>query len=141
MKEFLFDLEVNKVYNWEDYFNFPLSESNLRDRIHERKEFFRISTQRYPSMSEQYLMKAGEIYHYVGPVSGMIKGYTFVLKGSVKYTDLSNKEKVVLHENSFWKNIGGNYEEEFNGECILIRLYFFEETPEIFEKLKKSYNL
>jgi len=141
MKSLFINLTEGIIYRWEDFFAEPLSESNLRNMIHEQRDLFRISKKKYPSTSEQLLLGPGEIYNYAGLTVLSKKGYIFVQDGKVRYKKRSEEHEILLEKNDFFKFSPGEYEVKIKGGCTLIMMWLFEEIPEIFKMVNEKKDL
>lgn len=145
MKEFLLNMECNRIYRWKDCFNFSLSMEHIRIHLEEKKELYRLISSEFPNNTEQLIMrKRGiDIYNFTTR-SSYLPHYLFIASGEChienKASDLEpGKASFFLKEGDFFKFDAGDYMFEVNKHCATIRLHLFIEIPPILEALKKQY--
>ncbi len=148
MKDFLLNMECNKVHKWNEHFDFPLTIEHIRTNINERKEFFRLTSSTYPSTSEKSIMKERKIenYHFETRISNGANSYIFMESGECRIQIgakdwFHGREEFLLKQGDFFKFDLEGYIFEVDTPCTKISLFLFVEIPKVLEAVRKQYNL
>lgn len=110
MKQFFLNLDFFKVYNWDNYFNSPLSEQNLVKIISVPEKDIKISVNTYTDVTLPGTARVG---------------YIFMLEGQCNFTYINKKFE--LKKNEFCKIQSGDYNWHYKTYCKLIKLWFLDE--------------